>query len=144
MRANAVASTWGFLTPLCCCSGVPTAVTLYRSGSRRGPACAFLIAVPWFNWYGLTALVIFLGWRAGLAVSLSAVSVAFITGAVIDTLDARWPAPVRALAPHAHAPATRPPGHHCGEDTDPTPDPGGPLLDLSNPWEKAGAASDSR
>ncbi len=138
VRANAVASTWGFLTPLCCCSGVPTAVTLYRSGSRRGPACAFLIAVPWFNWYGLTALVIFLGWRAGLAVSLSAVGVAFITGAVIDTLDARWPAPVRTLAPHGHHPLHGAAlAHRCGGEPDPALDPGGPLLDLSNPWEKA-------
>ncbi len=51
LAANALAATWGFATPLCCCSGIPTALTLYRSGSRRGPACAFLIAVPWFSWY---------------------------------------------------------------------------------------------
>ena len=82
--ANALAVTWGFLMPLCCCSGIPTALTLYRSGSRRGPACAFLIAVPWFNWYGLTALIIFLGWRAGLIVSLSAVTVGFVAGMLID------------------------------------------------------------
>jgi len=140
LRANAVASTWGFLTPLCCCSGVPTAVTLYRSGSRRGPACAFLIAVPWFNWYGLTALMIFLGWRAGLAVSLSAVGVAFITGAVIDTLDARWPSPHRTHARHAqHAAHEGGSAHHCGAPSDPAPEPDAPLLDLSNPWEKARA-----
>jgi uncharacterized membrane protein YraQ (UPF0718 family) len=76
--ANALAATWGFLMPLCCYSGIPTALTLYRSGSHRGPACAFLIAVPWFNWYGLTALIVFLGWRTGLAISLSAVTVGFI------------------------------------------------------------------
>jgi uncharacterized membrane protein YraQ (UPF0718 family) len=66
--------------------GVPTALTIYRSGSHRGPACAFLIAVPWFNWYGLTALVVFLGLKAGVAVSLSAVTVGFIAGVLIDTL----------------------------------------------------------
>jgi len=65
IAANALAATWGFLMPLCCCSGIPTALTIFRSGSHRGPACAFLIAVPWFNWYGLTALVIFLGWGPG-------------------------------------------------------------------------------
>jgi uncharacterized protein len=86
VAANALAATWGFLMPLCCCSGIPTALTLYRSGSHRGPACAFLIAVPWFNWYGLTALVIFLGWRAGLIVSLSAVAVGFVAGMLIDTV----------------------------------------------------------
>ncbi len=84
VAANAIAATWGFVTPLCCCSGIPTALTLYRSGSRRGPACAFLIAVPWFNWYGLTALTVFLGWRVGLTVSLSAVVVGFIAGVLID------------------------------------------------------------
>ena len=33
--ANALASVWGFLTPLCCCSGVPTAMSLYRFSNRR-------------------------------------------------------------------------------------------------------------
>ena len=128
IRANAVAATWGFLTPLCCCSGIPAAVALYRSGSRRGPACAFLIAVPWFNWYGLTALVIFLGWRAGLAVSLSAVGVGFLTGALIDALDAWRPPPLSARG----EPRSEHGSHCCGAlPLD------GPLLDLSEPWVKA-------
>jgi hypothetical protein len=63
VRSNLLGATIGLVTPLCCCSAIPTAMSLYRAGSRRGPACAFLIATPWFNWYGLTALVIFLGPR---------------------------------------------------------------------------------
>jgi len=59
--SNLLGATIGVVTPLCCCSAIPTAMALYRAGSRRGPACAFLIATPWFNWYGLAALVIFLG-----------------------------------------------------------------------------------
>ena len=87
--ANALAATWGFTMPLCCCSGIPTALTLYRSGSRRGPACAFLIAVPWFNWYGMTALVVFLGWRDGLTVSLCALLIGVVAGVLIDLLGDR-------------------------------------------------------
>ena len=51
--ANALAATWGFLMPLCCCSGIPTALTLYRSGSHRGPAglrffdCSAMVQVVW-------------------------------------------------------------------------------------------------
>ena len=40
--ANALGATLGFVTPLCCCSAIPTAITLSRAGCRRGPACAFL------------------------------------------------------------------------------------------------------
>lgn len=91
--ANALGALIGIVTPLCCCSAIPTAMTLYRSGSRRGPACAFLIATPWFNWYGLTALVIFLGPRAALAVAGSAVLIAFSTGVAIDVMDLIRPRP---------------------------------------------------
>jgi uncharacterized protein len=131
--ANALAATWGFLMPLCCCSGIPTALTLYRSGSHRGPACAFLIAVPWFNWYGLTALMIFLGWRAGLIVSLSAVTVGFVAGMLIDTTVGRSP---RVSA----TPALPVPGG-CNEagccDAGAADPANHPLLDFSNPREKA-------
>src|SRR5215831_4722715 len=89
--ANALASVWGFLTPLCCCSGIPTAMSLYRFSNRRGPTCAFLISVPWFNWYGLTALVVFLGWVPALIVSLSAVAVGFMAGLAIDLTGGRSP-----------------------------------------------------
>jgi uncharacterized protein len=87
--ANLLGATIGIVTPLCCCSAIPTAMALYRAGSRRGPACAFLIATPWFNWYGLTALLLFLGPRATLAVAGSAVLIAFSAGLLIDLLGAR-------------------------------------------------------
>jgi uncharacterized membrane protein YraQ (UPF0718 family) len=64
-------------------------MALYRAGSRRGPACAFLIATPWFNWYGLTALLLFLGPRATLAVAGSAVLIAFSAGLLLGQLGAR-------------------------------------------------------
>lgn len=131
--ANALAATWGFLMPLCCCSGIPTALTLYRSGSHRGPACAFLIAVPWFNWYGLTALVIFLGWRAGLIVSLSAVVVGSLAGVLIDTVIGR-------SSGVSAAPAL-PEAGGCTEagccDAGAVDSADQRLLDLSNPRDKA-------
>ena len=87
--SNLLGATIGVVTPLCCCSAIPTALTLYRAGSRRGPACAFLIATPWFNWYGLTALVIFLGVRVSLAIAVSAIVIAFGTGVLIDLVVPR-------------------------------------------------------
>jgi uncharacterized membrane protein YraQ (UPF0718 family) len=87
--ANLLGATIGIVTPLCCCSAIPTAMALYRAGSRRGPACAFLISTPWFNWYGLTALLLFLGPRATLAVAGSAVLIAFSAGLLIDLLGSR-------------------------------------------------------
>jgi uncharacterized membrane protein YraQ (UPF0718 family) len=87
--ANLLGATIGIVTPLCCCSAIPTAMALYRAGSRKGPACAFLIATPWFNWYGLAALLLFLGPRATLAVAGSAVLIAFCAGLLIDLLGSR-------------------------------------------------------
>jgi uncharacterized membrane protein YraQ (UPF0718 family) len=130
--ANALAATWGFLMPLCCCSGIPTALTLYRSGSHRGPACAFLIAVPWFNWYGLTALVIFLGWRAGLIVSLSAVTVGFVAGIFIDTIVGH--SPRGSAAPGASEVGGWTEAGCC--DTGAADPVRQALLDFSNPREK--------
>ncbi|HEV2461606.1 MAG TPA: permease, partial [Ktedonobacterales bacterium] len=97
--ANLLGATIGIVTPLCCCSAIPTAMALYRAGSRRGPACAFLIATPWFNWYGLTALLLFLGPRATLAVAGSAILIAFIAGLLIDVLGARQVSPQALLQP---------------------------------------------
>ena len=132
VAANALAATWGFLMPLCCCSGIPTALTLYRSGSHRGPACAFLIAVPWFNWYGLTSLVIFLGWQAGLIVSLSAVVIGFVAGVLIDTVVGHAPR-VSGSAAHPGAGGCSDAGWCDAGAADPTQ---WRLLDFSNPKEK--------
>ena len=122
--ANALASVWGFLTPLCCCSGVPTAMSLYRFSNRRGPTCAFLISVPWFNWYGLTALVVFLGWVPALIVSLSAVTVGFIAGLAIDIIGGRSPIMLISGSPS------------CCEAGEACRTANAPLVDFSNPAEK--------
>jgi hypothetical protein len=50
--SNLLGTTTGIVTPLCCYSAIPTAMALYRTGNRRGPACAFLIATPWFKRLG--------------------------------------------------------------------------------------------
>lgn len=84
LRANSVAAVSGFATPLCCCTAIPTAIELYRSTGRRGPACAFLIATPWFNWYGLIALSLFLGWSVAIEVALSGVLIGLVTGILVD------------------------------------------------------------
>jgi uncharacterized membrane protein YraQ (UPF0718 family) len=122
--ANALASVWGFVTPLCCCSGVPTAMSLYRFSNRRGPTCAFLISVPWFNWYGLIALVVFLGWVPAIIVSLSAVVVGFIAGLAIDTTGD--PSPVMRISGSSS----------CCESGEADRSTDAPLVDFSNPAEK--------
>jgi uncharacterized protein len=141
--ANLLGATIGIVTPLCCCSAIPTAMTLYRSGSRRGPACAFLIATPWFNWYGLTALVLFLGLRAALAVAGSAVLIAFTVGLLIDLLGARQrvSGSVEDPLPVMPVPAPTSPSCECGDATcwaatSASDAPLGPLFDFSDPWGK--------
>lgn len=84
LRSNSVAAVSGFATPLCCCTAIPTAIELYRSTGRRGPACAFLIATPWFNWYGIIALSLFLGWTVAIKIALSGVLIGLVTGVLVD------------------------------------------------------------
>lgn len=129
--SNLLGATIGVVTPLCCCSAIPTAMALYRAGSRRGPACAFLIATPWFNWYGVAALVIFLGPRVALAVAGSAVLIGFAAGLLIDLLVPRQAVPV--AIPVALT-ATCGCGETCGAMASVAATPR--LFDLTDPWGK--------
>ena len=130
--SNLLGATIGVVTPLCCCSAIPTAMALYRAGGRRGPACAFLIATPWFNWYGLAALVIFLGPRVALAVAWSAVLIGFVAGALIDLIVPRQAVPV--AIPVALATPRCGCGETCGDTTSAAAPPR--LFDLTDPWGK--------
>jgi uncharacterized membrane protein YraQ (UPF0718 family) len=129
VTSNLLGATIGVVTPLCCCSAIPTALTLYRAGSRKGPACAFLIATPWFNWYGLTALVIFLGVRVSLAIAASAVVIGFCTGVLIDSLSP------------GQAALGSEPTCSCGDSCcSQQSSANGPLIDLSHPAAKLHSA----
>ena len=134
LLSNLLGATIGVVTPLCCCSAIPTAMALYRAGSRRGPACAFLIATPWFNWYGLAALVIFLGPRVAVAVAGSAVLIAVAAGLLIDLLGPRHPVVATAPLPAATPAVTCTCGDSCGGMSTAAGAPG--LLDLSDPLGK--------
>ncbi|MGI8824974.1 MAG: permease [Chloroflexota bacterium] len=127
LLSNLLGATIGVVTPLCCCSAIPMALTLYKAGSRRGPACAFLIATPWFNWYGLAALVIFLGIRVSLAVAVSAVAIGFLTGVLIDLVTPRERAPLLVL--------TTVDPCSCGDSNCPSPVPA-KVFDFSDPLGK--------
>jgi uncharacterized membrane protein YraQ (UPF0718 family) len=131
--ANVLGATIGVVTPLCCCSAIPTAMALYRAGSRRGPSCAFLIATPWFNWYGLAALVIFLGPRVAIAVGASAVLIAFVAGVLIDLLGPRRAEPL-PIPPEALVPADCTCGETCCAST--APSVAARLFDLTDPAGK--------
>lgn len=127
--SNLLGATVGVVTPLCCCSAIPTALTLYRAGSRKGPACAFLIATPWFNWYGLAALFIFLGARVSLVIAASAVLIGFSTGVIIDLVTPRQHRPLPVL-PMAGASCS------CGDSCCRDAEAASRLFDLSKPAEK--------
>lgn len=131
LRANAMASVVGFFTPLCCCTSIPTAIELYRSTGRKGPASAFLIATPWFNWYALIALTIFLGWQFAIAVAFCGILIGIITGCAVDFLGHSEP----QSAPELKVNDCEDEG--CCLSCGSVPEQNiGPWLDLSNPGQK--------
>lgn len=129
IRGNAIASVVGFIMPLCCCSAIPTAITLYRRGAGRGPACAFLIATPWFNFYGFASLAIFLGWRVAIFVSLASVVIAFCSGMIIDVFTSKSPV-IQAVAVTITSHDSCNDG--CGSSCAPLPNAGKGWIDFSN------------
>ena len=132
LRANALASVIGFATPLCCCTSIPTAIELYRSTGRKGPASAFLIATPWFNWYALIALTIFLGWQFAMAIAFCGILIGFITGCAVDFLG-RTAEPQSAPELEVNDCG----GGGCCPSCETVPEQNiGPWLDLSNPGQK--------
>lgn len=152
-RANLIGATVGFAVPLCCCTAIPTAVSLWRTGKRPGPACAFLIATPWFNWYALIALGVLLGWTMAGVVAMTAVLTAFTAGMTVDLMaggrrraravvPAAKPFPAMqgaAAVPAAHTGAgCCSPGETCGGAGPLAGDDG--LFDFSRPVDKLRSA----
>jgi len=137
LRSNLVGATSGFLTPLCCCTAIPTAIELYRATGRRGPACAFLIATPWFNWYGLIALGVFLGWPLAAAIAGSGVLIGATTGLLVDGIGTPATGPQVATDARGGVTmnvATADSGcTSCGISAPPTTE---RWWDFSNPWDK--------
>ncbi|GEM_PF-5893279 len=134
LRSNLAGATAGFLTPLCCCTAIPTAIELHRATGRRGPACAFLIATPWFNWYGLIALVVFLGWPLAVAIAACGVSIGAVTGLLVDRLGGAVRAPGVAVA--AGAEPSPPSSCGCAGCEVAPADADERWWDLSNPRDK--------
>lgn len=129
LRANAMASIAGFVTPLCCCTSIPTAIELYRSTGRKGPASAFLIATPWFNWYALIALTVFLGWQFAIAMAFCGVLIGIITGSAVDIFGRNTPASDIAMTDNMK-------GNCCLPCETVSQESIGPWWDLTNPKQK--------
>ncbi|OYV77052.1 MAG: hypothetical protein B7Z66_06455 [Chromatiales bacterium 21-64-14] len=138
LRSNLAGATAGFLTPLCCCTAIPTAIELYRATGRRGPACAFLIATPWFNWYGLIALAVFLGWPLAGAIAGCGVMIGTMTGLLVDLLGSPARSAVSAAVTVPEVPTTQGSETSCGCTSCEIPPPGGTerWVDFSHPRDK--------
>lgn len=133
LRANAMASIAGFVTPLCCCTSIPTAIELYRSTGRKGPASAFLIATPWFNWYALIALTVFLGWQFAITIAFCSVLIGIITGSAVDIFGRNTPASDIAMTANTKG--------SCCLSCETVPQESiGPWWDLTNPKQKLNQA----
>lgn len=134
LRSNLAGATSGFLTPLCCCTAIPAAIELHRATGRRGPACAFLIATPWFNWYGLIALVVFLGWQLAGIIAACGILIGTTTGLLVDWIGG---APVAEVAPAPAGGGCAASACGCGPACEaPAPEVTGRWWDFSQPRAK--------
>jgi len=89
MRSVSKAAVIGAPLPLCSCGAIPTAVTLYRGGVRRGPTTAFLIGAPGVGADSVALTYALLGPFMMVARVTSAVVTAMATGCLVGVLRPR-------------------------------------------------------
>lgn len=80
VKSILTATLVGIPLPLCSCGVLPTAMTLYKQGSSRAAAMAFLIATPATTVTAIILTLAMLGWRFTVAYVITAFIVAIGTG----------------------------------------------------------------
>lgn len=83
---NVAAATLGIITPFCSCSAVPLFVGFVSAGVPLGTTFSFLIAAPMINEVALGLLFALLGWKVALTYLAFGLSIAILSGWVIDRL----------------------------------------------------------
>lgn len=99
IKSILTATLVGIPLPLCSCGVLPTAMTLYKQGSSRAAAMAFLIATPATTVTAIILTLAMLGWRFTaiyvvtafiVAIGTGLLALLFLTGK-IDTIAANIP-----------------------------------------------------
>ncbi|MBP1626983.1 MAG: putative transporter [Holophagaceae bacterium] len=83
---NALASTFGILTPFCSCSAVPLFIGFLRAGVPLGVTFSFLVAAPMINEVALGMLLAMFGWKIALIYAGTGLAIAFLSGLILGRL----------------------------------------------------------
>jgi hypothetical protein len=84
-----LAAVFGIFTPFCSCSAVPMFIGFVEAGIPLGAAFAFLVASPMVNEVALGLLFASFGYKVALAYVVFGVSVAIVSGFIIEKLNPR-------------------------------------------------------
>lgn len=84
---NVMASVLGIVTPFCSCSAIPLFLGFVEAGIPIGVTFSFLITAPMINEVALVLLVGLFGWKVALIYIFTGLSVAIISGFVLEKLQ---------------------------------------------------------
>jgi len=83
---NIMASLLGIVTPFCSCSAIPLFLGFVEAGIPLGVTFSFLIAAPMINEVALVLLIGLFGWKVALIYVLTGLSIAIVSGFVLEKL----------------------------------------------------------
>jgi uncharacterized membrane protein YraQ (UPF0718 family) len=84
---NVLASVLGIVTPFCSCSAIPLFLGFVEAGIPLGVTFSFLIAAPMINEVALVLLIGLFGWKVALIYVLTGLSIAILTGFILEKLN---------------------------------------------------------
>ena len=84
--ANGLAGLLGVISPFCSCSAIPVFISFLEAGIPLGITFSFLIASPLVNEIILVMLISLFGWKVAVIDMIAGLSIAIISGFIIDRL----------------------------------------------------------
>lgn len=86
LAGNGLAGLLGVVAPFCSCSAIPVFISFLEAGVPLGITFSFLIASPLVNEIILVMLFSLFGWRIAVAYLIAGLTIAVVSGFVIDKL----------------------------------------------------------
>ncbi len=83
---NALAASFGALTPFCSCSSIPIFMSFLEAGIPLGVTFSFLITSPILNEYLAVLMFAFFGWKIAILYILSGLLIGIFSGLILGRM----------------------------------------------------------